>query len=72
MKVLQTTILAWALSAITASLSAEHLKLNLRSVSKGTGEGKTKTELTKWRAEKPRSSFATCGTIIGASQRREE
>ncbi len=52
MKVLQTTILAWALTAITASLSAEHLKLNLRSQSKGTGEGKTKTELTKWRAEK--------------------
>ena len=42
MKVLQTTILAWALSVITASLSAEHLKLNLHSVSKGTGEGKPK------------------------------
>ena len=52
MKVLQATILACALGAMTTSISAEHLKLKLRSLSQGTGESKAKTELAKWKAEK--------------------
>ena len=52
MKALQATILACALGAMTTSTSAEHLKLNLRSLGKGTGEAKAKTELAKWKAEK--------------------
>ena len=52
MKVLQATILACALGAMTTSISAEHLKLKLRSLGKGTGEAKAKTELAKWKAER--------------------
>jgi nicotinamidase-related amidase len=52
MKVLQPTILTSALITMTVSISAEHLKLNLRSPGKGSGKSETKTELVKWEAEK--------------------
>ena len=45
-------MLAWAMITMTASLSAEHLKLNLRSQNKGTGKSATKTEVAKWETEK--------------------
>ena len=38
--------------AITASISAEDLKLNLRSVGKGTDESKVQTKLAIWKPEK--------------------
>jgi len=50
MKVLQGTMLACAMIAMTASISAEHLKLNLRSQNKGSGI--SETEPAKWETKK--------------------
>jgi nicotinamidase-related amidase len=45
-------MLACAMTTMTASISAEHLKLNLRSQNKGIGISETQTEAAKWETKK--------------------
>ena len=52
MKFLQGTMLACAMITMTTSISAERLKLNLRSQNKETGKSATETEVAKWDTEK--------------------
>ena len=52
MKTLKITILASVLIAMTTSIWAENLKLNLRSQSKGAADAKVKTEQITWKPEK--------------------
>ena len=52
MKALQVILLAGALSAISTTMSAEDLKLNLRSQSKADVDPKVKTERVMWNSKK--------------------
>jgi nicotinamidase-related amidase len=52
MKVLQTTIWASALVAMTTSTWAANLKLSLRQQAKENGNAKAKTEQVSWKAKK--------------------
>ncbi len=52
MKALQIILLAGALSAISTTMSAEDLKLNLRSQSKAGVDAKVKTERVTWNSKK--------------------
>ena len=52
MKALQVILLAGALSAISTTMSAEDLKLNLRSQSKVDVDVKVKTERVMWNSKK--------------------
>ena len=57
MKAFQVILLAGALSALSTTMSAEDLKLNLRSQSKADVDPKVKTERVMWNSKKNRAHY---------------